>query len=795
MINSFQRYLQDFTIWTFAIPTILLLILGSITYGLGDVIPQLNFGLLLSISLISMFSTWIMASTRIRGIIAISISLLFAIPIVLIRAGGLETQLMNTLNAFFGSISNAVFQSSGSGENSLSNLTSIRGLTQDLFANIGTLLNRSGDWMASVALGKPVFDPLVTVLVWGFVVWAVTFWAAWMIRREKNPLLGVLPAGSLLAISLSYTLAKPAALIAMLGVTLLFLGVIQQSSLEKRWRASDINVHLDVRRLSLFLVAILSTSMVIVAALTPSISIQDIVDLGKRWTSGTSEDSEGYAESLGLSSKPRRERTAIDNVRVSGLPQEHLLGSGPELSEKVVLQVHTLEGTLPIYYWRSVTYDQYTGNGWLTSGTNTAPFEAGQLVTTTKRHFQRQLSQEVSVVGPAGRLLFVSGTLVSVDQDFSLSQRSNKDIFGGSIETSSYQVNSLLPVFNENELQKTGTDYPEWIQKRYLPLPENLPQRVRDLAQQLTATVQTPYERAVVLETYLRDFPYSLEVPAASRYRDIADYFLFDLQRGYCGYYATSMVVLARAAGLPARLVIGYASNNYDTESRSYIVTQADSHAWVEVYFQEYGWVEFEPTPNRPPIPRLQEPLDADPSLQDELIQSPGLLDLGNIQINLTLQDLWSSILNVLTIVLLSCMVGMVAWIRIDTWRIRRMSPVLSIELFYLRLKSFARHLEVPFQPGDTPYEFFSRFTQHIDQEYRHGPPITDFFQSVRTLVNFYVQANYTPHSPTSEEAKTFIAAWGKIRFQMIRFWLNKRGEKIVRHRLGRGDKDSPHQS
>ena len=83
----------------------------------------------------------------------------------------------------------------------------------------------------------------------------------------------------------------------------------------------------------------------------------------------------------------------------------------------------------------------------------------------------------------------------------------------------------------------------------------------------------------------------------------MVDYFLFDLKEGYCDYYATSMAILARAAGLPSRLVVGYASGDYDPANNRYVVTEADAHSWVEIYFTGRGWVEFEPTASLPLIP------------------------------------------------------------------------------------------------------------------------------------------------------------------------------------------------
>ena len=144
--------------------------------------------------------------------------------------------------------------------------------------------------------------------------------------------------------------------------------------------------------------------------------------------------------------------------------------------------------------------------------------------------------------------------------------------------------------------------YPAWVRKQFLALPDSVPERVLALARDLTASEPTAYDRALAIQNYLREYPYTLEISAPPAGRDVTDYFLFDLKKGYCDYYATSMVVLARAAGLPARLVAGYANGSYDFENAQYVVTENYAHSWVEIYFANIGWVEFEPTASQPAI-------------------------------------------------------------------------------------------------------------------------------------------------------------------------------------------------
>jgi hypothetical protein len=154
-----------------------------------------------------------------------------------------------------------------------------------------------------------------------------------------------------------------------------------------------------------------------------------------------------------------------------------------------------------------------------------------------------------------------------------------------------------VPDVTVAELAAAGEDYPDWIRERYLALPP-LPERVVELAREITGAAQTPYDKARAVEVYLRQLPYDLSVerPASG---DVVDYFLFDVRKGFCDYYASAMAVLLRAVGVPTRLAVGYARGTYDQRTGEWVVTEQDAHAWVEVFFPGIGWVEFEPTPSQ----------------------------------------------------------------------------------------------------------------------------------------------------------------------------------------------------
>ena len=148
-----------------------------------------------------------------------------------------------------------------------------------------------------------------------------------------------------------------------------------------------------------------------------------------------------------------------------------------------------------------------------------------------------------------------------------------------------------------DELRDAGTGYPSWVTDAYLQLPDSLPMRVRDLARDLTAGASTPYDQALAIRDYLKEVRYDQKIDPPPFDADGVDYFLFTARRGYSEYYASAMAVMLRSLGVPARLVAGHSSGVLDEASGLWVIRDLDSHAWPEVYFPGYGWVELEPTP------------------------------------------------------------------------------------------------------------------------------------------------------------------------------------------------------
>ncbi|MFX3635706.1 MAG: DUF4129 domain-containing transglutaminase family protein [Candidatus Pristimantibacillus sp.] len=183
-----------------------------------------------------------------------------------------------------------------------------------------------------------------------------------------------------------------------------------------------------------------------------------------------------------------------------------------------------------------------------------------------------------------------------------------------------YAVSSEVTVLDEEALRNTSAGWEEASRsKPYLQLPSELPTRVKQLAEQITADASNDYDRAKMIEGYLRmNFVYTNKpdlTKLSGSSNDFTDQFLFELQEGYCDYFSTTMAVLSRSIGLPARWVKGFAPGTLPAAEYggpmmgmpdeidlnpngegTYTVRNSDAHSWVEIYFDGYGWIPFEAT-------------------------------------------------------------------------------------------------------------------------------------------------------------------------------------------------------
>ncbi|MDB4867872.1 MAG: hypothetical protein JWR03_2205 [Cohnella sp.] len=301
-------------------------------------------------------------------------------------------------------------------------------------------------------------------------------------------------------------------------------------------------------------------------------------------------------------------------------------------------------------YWRGETKAVYSGKGWSDSKTDLLDFVPGTVLNFGMEPGRaagiktEKVSQTVTILRKDKiSVLFGAGPiskLTELHSDTNTGLRWSPEEWelhlSKPVRVQSYTIESELTMLDRGALR--GVKYPTGTGvsidlARYLQLPQSLPKRVADLAAKVTAGATNAYDKADLLEQYLKNtYPYNNK-PDISKQKsaDVTDAFLFEIKEGYCDYYSTAFVVMARSLGIPARWVKGYASG-FDpafTESMrfagslkdpdgagTYTVRNADAHSWAEVYFEGYGWIPFEPTAGfyvPQPVPS-----DALPVLQNE---------------------------------------------------------------------------------------------------------------------------------------------------------------------------------
>ncbi|MGD8753043.1 MAG: transglutaminase domain-containing protein, partial [Anaerolineales bacterium] len=767
---------------TFGLMTLLFIVLISMASGISAVVSDLETALLWPIAFYGMLLGWFLARSELAGRWVVVICFGFGLLVVFLQVG----QLFGPIGRLIWAGINYLWARLS--ENLSPDLAPITLAWSDITFRGNDVIYRLNTWIQNLIQGKPNIDFVVSAWIWGVLTWITSTWAGWSIRRLFQPLWAVLPATVILGVVLTYTVGRGVLLVPVVGATLALLGIVAHDERVKDWEQSRIDYAATIREEMIWVILLVSLGAMVMSLLVPSISIQTIFNPVRNFVSERMEEQEDLVRSIGL--EPYGEGSRSDSDLASGmrgLPRSHLIGSGPELSQQVVMVVFVTSGfsdTDELHreplYWRSLTFDEYTGSGWNTGKITSRSYQAGERFAFNQGENYRPITQEVRVTRDQGGLLYSAGRFFSADQDFRAVWRTPTsesetgdylpDLFGVSVQASSYRVQSFIPLFSKDSLRRSSEDYPSWVADRYLALPEDIPQRVLDLASSLTNSYDTVFDKAARIETYLRSYEYTLDLPAPPEDKDVADYFLFELQKGYCDYYATSMVVLSRAAGIPSRIATGFARGLYDQDNGRYIVTEADAHSWVEVFFPEVGWVPFEPTGGLPAIERPESVFDVPPELEGPL--EPLDVTVSRYQ--------WSFGKIIILLCVLVLLV-IILWDWLGIWLLRRNTPQVAVAKIYQRLYILGDRLGVPVYPKSTPYEFAGQLINKIQtfvSGSRWEPLFEAIYQDVRSITERYIESQYSPRNLTVGDHIRLIDLWSRLRRRLI---LTMLGYQIIR--------------
>jgi len=616
---------------------------------------------------------------------------------------------------------------------------------RERFINLGWKI---GHWFEGAKVGEAKGDPIAFVLLLSFTIWWSAYLAAWFAFRKRNGWLAVIPGGVLTVINAYY---GPSSLviypIAYAFGSLLFILWLRFREQEEGWAQHRIGyspyVSFDFFRYGLAFILL----ALAFAWLAPGAKANLKVSFFKESWERVQREWKRLFPSLKGYKAPQVGRAYFG--------KELELGGPVSLGGMVVLEVEAYPREL-VRYWKAASYDFYTGRGWLNTDNTAFFFGAWEEIPAFRFDLRQALTQTYYLIEPEGRLMYAAA------QPFLLSEKSfviahgEEDRIEPSLLLASepfrpgsvVRVVSLVSTADEESLRKAGTEYPPWV-ARYLQLPADLPQRVKDLALEITSRYDNPYDKALAIERYLREnITYNEKIPPPPEGRDVVDYFLFDLRQGYCNYYASAMVVMVRAVGIPSRLVAGYTSGEYLAEKGRWRVREKNAHAWVEVFFPRYGWVEFEPTSVQLPIvrPSRAEGIARPPISRERPLRIPEEIEVPEESILPPLapppealalpspgrfKKFWPLAPGLATLTMALRLI----WLKLEPPELRPASRL------YLRLLRLGQLAGIKIKPSQTPLEYLESLAKLFPEK----------AEPFREVVGFYLQERFSPEPPDEE--------------------------------------------
>ena len=315
-------------------------------------------------------------------------------------------------------------------------------------------------------------------------------------------------------------------------------------------------------------------------------------------------------------------RASVHPSLMTGFTDDVELGQIGEIKKDFTVVMRVKTGKLvadPLLRWRGVALSTFDGKRWSTPQHHPAmvsPNGSGWIYVADPAQRQAEssagLQYEILLQPMATDAVFAPANVVSMQGDFSgggpnamwnarrgyLLRDATGSLFNPfhNYAPVRYYGYSQLPRLNAARLRAASTKYSDDIRATYLQLP-TLDPRIPELARKVTARAQTPYDKAVALEGYLRNgFSYTLNLTGKPG-EDPLSHFLFETRAGHCEYFASALTIMLRTQGIPSREVNGFLPGEYNDLAGDYIVRASDAHSWVEVYFPGSGWIMFDPTP------------------------------------------------------------------------------------------------------------------------------------------------------------------------------------------------------
>ncbi|MCK4665717.1 transglutaminase domain-containing protein [Candidatus Dependentiae bacterium] len=303
-------------------------------------------------------------------------------------------------------------------------------------------------------------------------------------------------------------------------------------------------------------------------------------------------------------------------VNYSGFSEDFNISfARTELSDRIVMLVETGDFQRSKYI-RGLVYDQYTGQGWEISDgmkriikySTLNRYNEYSVIFRTADEKLSELYNEVlvkqtfTIIAPQPNVVFGAYKIGVVRIGYPSIRKTklgNIWLYTTLNPGVKYSVVSYVKDFNYDKLKDDGEVKIRGSLNAYVQLPD-IPERLREKTFEIVEGKESSYEKVLAIQEYLlTNYKYTLDTTAGSQddVDDVVDYFIFNMEGGYCEQFATAMVVMCRIINVPARVVTGYAGGEYNWQEGEIQIREYNAHAWVEIFFTDFAWVTFDPTP------------------------------------------------------------------------------------------------------------------------------------------------------------------------------------------------------
>jgi len=611
------------------------------------------------------------------------------------------------------------------------------------------LINVFQSWWQGSGTLLPGDENIVFVVFLTLVAWLIGYISTWFVLRRNNPWVAVVLG--LVVIMFNLTNLPDSYYIYFIlyfFAATLFIAVTRMTA-----RPSDAEHSANYSGSSLLY---LGVSLLIITAIAASIS----------WVT------------------PQARATSLQNWIATSMPwQNNFLGSKANIFGSVPAKTgintsSTLEdlpfrqswhqgddiefvvvSTRPSY-WRMNAYDTYESWGWTNGLASRVSLEANMPWTDAVTPDNQEMMENAVVTGIRTDVLFTNGGFISSDISVRLNFDMEKDILSvvsvRMLESGEqYVVTSYFSTADENDLSGAVGTYPSTITSTYLQLPNDFSEDIRLLSENITREAATPYAKVKAILNYLARFSYKLDVEVAPEGVDNVEYFLFTQKSGYCLHFASAAAVMLRSVGIPARLAVGYLPGDASKTPFQYILRDKYYHAWPQVYFAGYGWVDIEATPAGPAsLVSINTPWVSSPAIAAspqwdvwQGAQPPSIYDLGSIDIEgmqgsgTSETDTVSFIGKVgqaflfifIAAVIIALVIGLVLLIRASSfrwlWRVDRNAIAYGT---YDNMCRLAAMVGLTPKPQQTPLEFTTVLVEALPQNVESLQYITRVYMENR---------------------------------------------------------------